>query len=24
LGFVVKSFPEDSNFKLVTHHLQLV
>ncbi|MFZ3159722.1 MAG: bifunctional acetate--CoA ligase family protein/GNAT family N-acetyltransferase [Rhodoferax sp.] len=24
LGFVVKSFPEDPNFKLVTHHLQLV
>ncbi|MGB4582695.1 MAG: bifunctional acetate--CoA ligase family protein/GNAT family N-acetyltransferase [Rhodoferax sp.] len=24
LGFVVKSFPEDPNFKLVTHQLQLV
>jgi acetyltransferase len=22
LGFVVKSFPEDPDFKLVTHHLQ--
>ncbi|MCM2295947.1 bifunctional acetate--CoA ligase family protein/GNAT family N-acetyltransferase [Rhodoferax sp.] len=24
LGFVVKSFPEDPDFKLVTHHLQVV
>ena len=24
LGFAVKSFPEDPDFKLVTHHLQLV
>ena len=24
LGFVVKSFPEDADFKLVTHHLQVV
>nr|WP_319564977.1 bifunctional acetate--CoA ligase family protein/GNAT family N-acetyltransferase [uncultured Rhodoferax sp.] len=24
LGFVIKSFPEDPDFKLVTHHLQVV
>jgi N-acyl-L-homoserine lactone synthetase len=24
LGFVVKSFPEDPDFKLITHHLQSV
>jgi acetyltransferase len=24
LGFKVKSFPEDPDFKLVTHHLQVV
>ncbi|NCN69790.1 MAG: bifunctional acetate--CoA ligase family protein/GNAT family N-acetyltransferase [Rhodoferax sp.] len=24
LGFAVKSFPEDADFKLVTHHLQVV
>ena len=24
LGFAIKSFPEDADFKLVTHHLQVV
>ncbi|TXT36857.1 MAG: hypothetical protein FD135_4011 [Comamonadaceae bacterium] len=24
LGFAIKSFPEDPDFKLVTHHLQMV